>query len=263
MKTSWDIFNNWGNDFKISNELGWGIFKKLDEKLKSYRLHKKELLKTLKENWDKKLHAFGGDPSTKNWLSFRPLRLTREEDWSDWLIFLIAESQTGFFSKKLLNFYHSDQNTFVNPIKAEREVISGKYRADLIIQWRNNTFIHIEVKVGDPNLEKTYATANEVQTYLGVRKEDWVDCVLILPSQLEQWQSIKSSGREIFSILWSDVAIALRRSLLYSEENISWKVWACSFIGAIEQKILNLHRNIHSFSIDDEITILEDGLQNG
>src|SRR5262249_34086145 len=35
--------------------------------------------------WNKRLAELGGDPWDYDWDRFRPLRLSREEDWSDWL----------------------------------------------------------------------------------------------------------------------------------------------------------------------------------
>jgi hypothetical protein len=35
------------------------------------------------ERWDERLRDLGGDPAREDWSRFRPLRLSREEDWSD------------------------------------------------------------------------------------------------------------------------------------------------------------------------------------
>lgn len=51
---------------------------------------------------DQLQHELGGDPSARDWTSFRMLRREREEDWSDWLAQLIEDSKTGCFASFLL-----------------------------------------------------------------------------------------------------------------------------------------------------------------
>ena len=45
--------------------------------------------------WADRLADLGGEPVCQDWSRFRPLRLSREEDWSDWLAHLIETSSTG------------------------------------------------------------------------------------------------------------------------------------------------------------------------
>ena len=60
-----------------------------------------EELHRLLDKWNCELDFLGKDPTHTDWNSFHVLRLSREEDWSDWLGFLIAQSETGVFSQNL------------------------------------------------------------------------------------------------------------------------------------------------------------------
>jgi hypothetical protein len=55
----------------------------------------------LERNWRKKLQPLCGDGSSYDWDRFRPLLHDREEDWSDWLAWLLETSQTGLLAKSL------------------------------------------------------------------------------------------------------------------------------------------------------------------
>ena len=62
------------------------------------------------------------------------------------------------------------------------------------------------------------------------------------------------------------MAIILRKSILISNESLSWKVWAYSFLGAIEQKLLyfkNKYRISDMLQIENNIIVLKEGLLNG
>jgi len=61
------------------------------------------------------------------------------------------------------------------------------------------------------------------------------------------------------------VCIAIRRALL-SKELVTWKVWAYSFLGAIEQQIIGFQGYLFdekkpSENLDKKITILKRGLE--
>ena len=194
--------------------------------------------------WNKKLEYLGGDSSFTDWDDFRPLRLSREEDWSDWLAFLLKESKTGFFAEKLFGFRNFKQEEYAKPIEVLREVTdySKEYRADIIIQWKNNHYTHYEIKVGDPNLEKTFIASQRFRKTFKVLRREWTDFILLLPEQVSDWEriieNIETEDIIIYNT-WKDISILLRKSL-FASEPITWKVWAYSFIGVIEQKLLGL-----------------------
>src|SRR5437879_725289 len=60
-----------------------------------------ELYHRRKRVWDKKLLAVCGNLGGLEWSDFRPLRLSREEDWSDWLAWLLETSTTGALAESL------------------------------------------------------------------------------------------------------------------------------------------------------------------
>jgi hypothetical protein len=239
-KKAWDVFKNW--DYRPVPEIndlaqGWKVFPPLFRLFeKCYELEKKEILQLL-EIWNKKLESLGGDPTFINWTRFRPLQMKREEDWSDWLAHLIENSKTGYFSQALFGLATlGDKPRMI----VDRETEKDGHRADLVIKCGNRSHVHVEVKIGDPNLEKTYETARKMRNKYHADLASWADFILLLESQVAQWKEIKDVGKEIIPyITWENVAVALRASLLLSDEPIPWKSWAYAFLGAIEQILLN------------------------
>ena len=139
-------------------------------------------MKMLKSSNDKLKHL-NGDPINHDWNDFRPLRLSREEDWSDWLAFLIQRSNGGF-NKVLLERPGISAVDYRGP-KVEREVLSNGYRSDIIILWNNGYADHIEVKVGDPGLGKTHGTSAAMRRKYGSRIKGWHDWILLIDSQIQ------------------------------------------------------------------------------
>jgi hypothetical protein len=192
--------------------------------------------------WDIALEDLGGDPSSRDWTSFLILRRDREEDWSDWLAQLLEESSTGRFAAALLGPLEARQpHSYIRPA-VHREVSFEGYRADLVIEWTDDTYSHIEVKVGDPHLAKTLTTAEKMA--MRFRRFCRSDSVLILPAQQGAWEVEclrQPEMRRVRVLTWIDVAVALRTALpAGAGERISWRVWAHAFCGAIEQDLLRL-----------------------
>src|SRR5688572_13549689 len=59
---------------------------------------KREAVLRLRTASDKTLGVLGGDPNSRDWGMFRPLRRHREEDWSDWLAQLLEDSKSGLLA---------------------------------------------------------------------------------------------------------------------------------------------------------------------
>lgn len=193
-------------------------------------------------SWDELLDRLGGDPTARDWTSFLPLRRDREEDWSDWLAQLLEDSTTGRFAHALLGASEGQSMSSYAQPSVHREVPFEGCRADLVIEWADSSYTHIEVKVGDPHLAKTQGTAQKIATrfaHMACRS----DAVLLLPTQMNSWNSLRTemSDRVVHSLTWIDVARALRRALSHStDESVQWRVWAHSFCGAVEQDLLGL-----------------------
>jgi hypothetical protein len=240
---SWRIFDGWQYDRNDKMRLGvkeWDFLDFLLTHLVKYNRNHRKILETFLNTWNKKLLQWGGEPSFQDWKEFRPLRLSKEEDWSDWLQHLLASSKYGDFARRLFSITSFLTEDYKEP-KVEREVLYESYRGDLIILWGNKKYTHLEVKIGDPSLEKTYECSRRLQKKAKARSADWNNFILLLGSQLSEWDACKKqqdSDIYVNSLTWKDVALALRRSLLFSKEDTSWKVWAISFLGAIEQKLL-------------------------
>lgn len=189
--------------------------------------------------WDRELEDIGGDPSRDDWALFRPLRLSREEDWSNWLGHLLASSRTGRFPARLLgNGVRHAQEWQVS--SADREKPAERYRADLVVKFSDGRWVHVEVKVGDLALAKTPDTTQALRNVVGVGfKRDY----LLLPAaDVSEWEDVKKKldGADTITVLtWHDVAKALRSSVREREaEGLRWRVWAVTFLGAVEQRLL-------------------------
>jgi len=268
-KSAWKLFEGWDSSRQDNNILkkDWAIFNELEGLLgKYFDFQKNEILKYL-DDWNRLLARFGGDPAYCNWREFRPLLLAREEGWSDWLVHLISKSKTGFFSEDLLKLANFRREDYTSPIKAAREVTYEGYRADIVIKWRNSAFTHVEVKIGDSNLAKTYGTAERMRKKFKAEARAWYDFILLMSNQVSEWDNIKNESQEkITPLTWEDISISLRRSLLFSNEDIHWLVWAYSLLGAAEQILLGYpfidkdKLNISNISVlDSMLRILKEG----
>ena len=238
-RSSWAVFDGWQPfKMKVAAKLNWQAFDELIPLHNAILDEQYKVFLPLLTQWDSIFAALGKDPTHQNWDRFRPLRLTREEDWADWLAHLIQTSTSGNFSSYLLQI--KNVSDYSNPVKVIREDMHRKYRADLIIEWRKQKFTHIEVKIGDMNLSKTFPTSKVFREKYRVKKEDWSNFILLLSEQILEWNNIANStisNTIINPISWEDVCIALRKAML-QEESITWKVWAYTFLGAIEQLII-------------------------
>jgi hypothetical protein len=251
--------------YNVTEQLSWGGCDALVESYASVIVEQYEELLLLLSRWDSELALLGKDSTHIDWNSFHVLRLSREEDWSDWLGFLIAQSNTGVFAQSLFG-ETARASELASPTKVEREVPYGQYRADLIVQWSDAKYSHIEVKVGDYNLSKTYATSKAMQSKYNQTSENWADHILLLSSQMTEWEAVaQKDNRTIGVLTWEDVAVSLRRALR-SEESVLWKAWAYSFTGAIEQLLLGYSghklRERPFANVETKIAILKKGFED-
>ncbi|MEQ1732081.1 MAG: hypothetical protein ABL940_00320 [Bacteroidia bacterium] len=259
---SWEIFDDWGLEKKSvnnSNVLNWSDFDVLNKSFNTIiEAQYKELIPLI-EQWDSLTIDLGKDATHKNWSNFRPLNLSREEDWSNWLAFLIEHSESGMFSYYLLN-----EKEGKNPKKVHRELSCGNYRADIVINWEGNNYTHIEVKIGDENLLKTFNTCLTLEDKFS--NTNWKHYILLLSNQVNSWNQVSFfQSKHISLITWEDVSIALRKSIL-GEESITWKVWAYSFIGVIEQKLIGFNGHLLNDkpkeNLEVKLNILKQGLKH-
>lgn len=242
MSIDWSTFDGFKRPTKVRS---WAGVAKWIERVEKRSGPERDALARLRKSWDEVLADLGGDPSARDWTSFRPLRRDREEDWSDWLAHLVEDSRTGRFAWVLLGKFEpgTRQSDYVESV-AHREVSHEGYRADLIIKWTDATYSHVEVKVGDPDLAKTLATAKKMEMrFRHARRRS--DSVLLMPWQSEAWNvecKRQPEMRErVHELTWIDVACALRDALRHGKnESTHWRVWAHTFCGAVEQDLLGI-----------------------
>lgn len=187
----------------------------------------------------------GGDPLHDDWRSFRPLQVAREETWSDWLVWALANG-TADLRRDILG---PDLPGEVPEV--ERESVSsidegdrgkGNYRSDILLFWPGLN-IHLEVKTGDPDLGKTWEEAKHLRgKFPGV----WRHFLLMLPGQKEadfpRVAKHHSNDPLVTPLDWQEVESALRRALLRGGASASWRAVARVFAGAIGHILL--HRRL-------------------
>jgi hypothetical protein len=223
---TWSIFDSYRRPLPAWTWLdGWR------SKLQSAVADQLDELVTDLETWDSHLKDLGGDPSRTDWSSFRPLRLSREEDWADWLAALFPEP---LFLRSL--FKCDAEATAIL-----REEPLTTHRADLILLFaQQKRGIHIEMKLWDTQYPKTYPTAREVEDKFR-EVTAWEHFILIPRDNAALWGALARENNvpHVDVLYWDQVVHALRNSIRLSDST-RWKVWAHAYIGCIEQKILGL-----------------------
>lgn len=192
--------------------------------------------------WHVAFELLGGDPAEHDWSGFRPLRTSREEDWSDWLQHLLATSKAGMFAKVLFEgILPADVDLRDTSVLREISSLDGERRADLMILWKGQVASHIEVKVGDLGFDKTYQTCRLLAKAFPEVK-DWRHIILLPKADRFAWYECRDErgkeGPDVCDLAWDRVAIALRAALLAGGEPLSWQTWAWTFCGVIEQRLL-------------------------
>jgi len=236
---NWSFLNTFnGAGIEPDSNPEWIVFdvliKKAHELLEEQWVRDAEIVAA----WDERLRDYGGDPCHRHWVEFRPLRLEREEDWSDWLAWLLGNSRTGSLAREI--FHDAIESTpadLAGPeVQRELPTPQGTRRMDFFIEWKDGAFTHVEVKIGDENFDKTFEVAREL--YLKYPK--LTNFILVPKESLPKWKEkqVEDSAAMIYTVTWDDLAVALRKELWAGKEDISWKVWAYSFCGAIEQELL-------------------------
>lgn len=231
--------------FKVPEpSLSWDAALVLSKASASMDAPLRERLRVLLDHSNRVFEDLGGDPFVTDWIGFRPYGLRREEDWSDWLAWLLHTSSSGQLASALFN---RDAITCRKP-NVDREVSTGPFRHDLIVRWEDGEVHSVEVKIGDQDFAKT---ADAVAELRGV----WpigCDWILVPPEDLEACRV--SSAQPIG---WDSVARILRRCLAASDESLAWRVWAHAFVGSIEQKLLRLPSVPDAEAVDDAWPLLK------
>jgi hypothetical protein len=223
--------------------VGWNAADEWSRSFKAMVSTAGRRLDTCLRAWDCALDDIGGDPSREDWEKFRPLRLSREEDWSDWLAHLLESSLTGRFPARLLARDVGCAEEW-RVTTATREQRAERYRADLVVRFRDGGWVHVEIKIGDLDLAKTPDTTEALRRVVGGGFRG--DYLLLPAAHVGYWGEEKKrlEGRadNINTLTWVDVVKALRDSVIDRAESLRWRVWAATFLGSIEQRLLGYQR---------------------
>ena len=192
-----------------------------------------EAVQRLARPWDQALADYGRDPGREDWAKFRPLRLSREEDWSDWLAFMLQDPAGWSVASALFPVAVDAEEVE----EAQREVAlgGGNRRADLVLLWRGQRATHVEVKLWDQDFGKTGETAQLCESHFSGVSE-WKHYILVPETQREACASEVDEDR-IEIRTWSEVSRELRRALL-GPRSVQWLAFARAFCGAIEQRLI-------------------------
>lgn len=266
---NWSIFDGWSHATHATRSLPtWDVVEPMVQLHRRMVAAQREDIAHLLQRWDELLHDLGGDPTSRRWETFRPLRLSREEDWSDWLAHLLATSTTGLMASSLFGFGRVAAPTLASPQSVERESTYQSYRADLVIHWQDGASSHLEVKIGDGGLAKTFRASELIMAGHGSTRRSWTHFILLLGHQLDAWDAVAGAARstvEVRPLVWADVCVAIRRALR-ANENITWKVWAWSFLGTVEETLIGYvagrDATLPSQVIDTKREILRRGLED-
>lgn len=265
---NWSCIREWGSYMPTSTNrrsLDWDTVHTLRAAYTRINDAQYKILLPLLERWDRELATLGGDPTYIDWQKFRPLRVRREEDWSDWLAFLMEMSKNNTFPALLFLATDATESKRLSIDWVEREVGYDGVRADIIARWSNGTYAHIEVKVGDQNLTKTFVTSERLRAKYSVPRAHWHNYIILLPEQQNEWQVVQenvSTTTVVVPVCWSEISTALRQSILSDKESTPWNVWAYSMIGVIEQKLLGFPGHRISTQPSESVALKIDVLQN-
>lgn len=218
--------------------LSWTATDEWLGKVRSAATAEAKQLRPLLRRWDLALKSHGQDPSRESWADFRPLRVNREEAWSDWLQFLMQSPEGHRLATRL--FPPMGRSAALQEVRREFSVAAGKRRADLVLLWHDRRASHVEVKIWDEHYAKTKETGEACRRALpGYR--DWADYVLLPEECLEGWNRSKGKGNlEVGVVTWTSVCRELRKGLLQRSASHRWRAFARVFCGAVEQSVLGV-----------------------
>lgn len=207
------------------------------------------LFECLNDQWRKSPSCFDRDPLCANWRDDGPLRITQEENWSQWLAHL-CQTAPASFNTNLFNAAVTD-----SPDRVECEVPLSSdtmhdRRADILVRFPD-VGLSIEVKIDDDHYAKTPESARLIEQH--DRRRSW-DHYLLLPaanhetlranaeSNLDEATDTRAILRgskpdepDVIVLYWRDISRTLRQILLTdSSVTPHWQASAYSFITVIE-----------------------------
>jgi len=219
----------------------WGSVNRMKEKARAALGPTMRRYDVSIKQWETRLGSLAIDYDLK---CFRPLRTTREEDWSDWLAWLLKTSTTGVLAEVLFGLHIGRGAAALKLPEEKREdpTEDQSRRVDIVLKWKKTKLaVDVEVKVEDRQIDKTYETARKIADKY--KQYSWQHFILLSDDLAPAWSDHESNRANkdfIHRILWRDVVRGLRYALWQKKESLMWRVWALTFCRAIEEKLLGL-----------------------
>jgi len=243
----WNDADSWWGDYMQSQESGL--------------IELRGLVEELNQTWERSGNQFDKDPLVADWTDTSPqagpLRTNQEENWSQWLAHLIRDS-SGVYTAELFDSWFDRPPTHVRCECAFHDDELDDRRVDILAEFADQGMT-VEVKTGDEHYEKTSQTAYLTEKH-HQRELDWTHYLLCQQDKQTTLQSAfagqisdpennqpvisadEPEERDITVIYWSDVAQALRRTLLNEvESSIHWSASAYLFTTLVEEQILQFY----------------------
>jgi len=255
---AWKRFANWGevlcngsNQTSVFDEAStdWGPVRRFLCAFEQLTHHEVARLVNLLEQCDARFHPLT-DPlrltmTDHRW--FDPKRV-REEDYSDWLCWLLAHLD---FTEQILSVFALEGTDFGAAVRTRRAVSvgreecirllnGGKKRLDLVVRFDGGGILLVEVKI--QSLDQA-GGRDSLPLYLKWLEGQQPDpqfrgAVLLLQNQ----ESVPAGWTTRF---WGDIALALRRLARGLRDaakpaGLTRSAMMLAFTGAVEQNLLGL-----------------------
>lgn len=196
-----------------------------------------------------KVFAPLADPLSVDLGTHRWLQGSREENYSDWLIWIIQQLQFPELVFSLFNINEpqllekcsnagSSQITREYYVEKGHEDQSGSI--DIFIFYKDTAIIVVEVKKGDAesrDAEKEKGYKESIYKRFSNLKKQYILFILLVTSgEKEEYDGFKK-------VIWSDVCLWLRRFVAHDKDsNLITKALILAFVGAVEQNLLGIEK---------------------
>jgi hypothetical protein len=276
---AWKRFANWGEVLcNGSNQTSgfdeastdWGPVRRFLGTFEQLTHHEAARLDNLLEQCDARFHPLA-DPlrlTLTDHRLFDPERV-REEDYSDWLCWLLARLD---FTEQILSVFALEGTDFGAAVRTRRAVSvgreecirvlnGGKKRLDLVVRFDGGSILLVEVKI--QSLDQAGGRDN-LPLYLKWLEGQQPDpqsrgAVLLLQNQDE---SVPAGWTTRF---WGDIALALRRLARGLRDakpaGLMRSAMMLAYTGAVEQNLLGLSGSTSGASVPQTTLYLERFLQ--
>lgn len=206
-RLSWSFLKSFGAR-QIPVAQGWDAIWLMREKARKALAPTERRYHRCQNRWKQRLRAIGGDPSSLVLEKFRPLRLSREEDWSSWLAWLLETSTKGVLARTMFGLHMNCPAASLRLPKVELEpvTLNRERRGDIKLTWKSRQVTNIEVKIWDKQFGKTFETNRKLRAQEPASA--WRDFILIPDTVMVAWNDEASDHVKegmVNVILWGAV----------------------------------------------------------